>query len=83
MSCRGLVVRSVQRVKLAEIHVFKRVRPATKERVAHATDDKDIVTTLTNVSLSCEAIIDLAHGFDGVSNSTSFIRYAVHEEFGF
>ena len=30
--------KSVQKAKPVEIHVFKRVRPATKEGVAHATD---------------------------------------------
>ena len=38
MSWLVRVVRSVRKVRLAEIHVFKRVRPATKDEVAHATD---------------------------------------------
>ncbi len=38
MMWREPAAKSVQRVKLAEIRAFKKVRPATKEGVAHATD---------------------------------------------
>ena len=50
-SLRALAAKSVRKAKLAEIHVSQKVRPATKAKAAHATDDKDIIVTLRNISL--------------------------------
>ena len=80
MSWRVLVVRSVQKAKPAEIHVFKRVRPATKEGAAHAMDKHQMLVTGRTDSLSRKRIVSLAYGYDLLCDAAAIKRHASHEK---